>query len=405
MKLSIPRLFQFILLIVIYKFVLSLLIPKVFITVTITLLLGSIFIYMLITVIVKEFITNKFRVINVFIYCLFILLIIYTVITFIFPPNGVLPEFIGISFTQLMFPLLFLFIVNNISLISLKAIVKKLFYLLIPIVIFSIFEILLPRNIKKQILSCLFFKLEGTLAIPTSYDFDYFGLMRVGSLFFEPLTLSFVTLFLLGYLVNNYKIYKKGRVYLIITALANLFSFGKSALFAVSLSIMSIFTRKKSGFLYIGIVIFIIFYFVKNGKEIASTNANFNQHYLGLITGIEGALLKPFGNGVGSAGYLIFLKCDAYKIEGPFFNKSNNGNESTIGILLYQLGWLYTALFLSLLFFIFNSIYISNKYFTAGTVIGFIIALFFSESLMSIVVIATFSTFIIYEFRQKNSNN
>lgn len=289
------------------------------------------------------------------------------------------------NFLQIFFMYFWILVAFSISkelLDKILLFIQKLFYVGI---LFSILEFIIPTNLKSQILSMLF----GS--VPVGYlsrDID-FGFMRLGSFYFNPLTLSFSLLFLLCYYkTSNNKI--KGRLTFIIAFLAQT----KTAIIGGILILLG----KNSKFINIAILyttlIFVFFiciyfdgwffYYTFNGTSLKSLS----NHLSGLVFGVQAAFTNIIGNGLGKSGYLLFVDSLNDPSISKLFNiiEYENGNESTYGVIGYQLGGIFLILhlFLFLKLFYFQ---LKNKNFSIVSFILLIILFqLFSESPLTILI-------------------
>ncbi|MEY8216235.1 MAG: hypothetical protein RPR97_17340, partial [Colwellia sp.] len=96
---------------------------------------------------------------------------------------------------------------------------------------------------------------------------------------------------------------------------------------------------------FIGGVLFTSFYF--DGFELLlvpgdSPYKSLSNHFVGLVSGLDSGFKHLFtGNGLGTSGFLVYLSVeDSLYLTSPFHPLSPmlNGNESTFGVIAFQLG-------------------------------------------------------------------
>jgi|GEM_PF-5025058 len=333
---------------------------------------------------------DKLSWFTVFLFCMLTLHLIYSII---FGESTLLIATISAYF-QLITPLMLLFIVKNISESILNEIVDFLVKILWPMIIFAIIEFLTPVDIRMKLLSYHSVLTGGDGSIDVAYylgDTQYNGL-RLGSLFFEPLTFAFVSCFMF---VSLFSSRKKKFLYPMIT---NFLALGKLPLFTGIISLFNkIINTRLSKIYYFFSVFFVGIYFAINAVNILQTSPSMANHLLGLGLGFFSALEKPIlGHGLGTGGFVSISIYHENGITGPFYNESPsfNGNESTVGIMLYQLGFIITFLYLILIISLFNDIHDKKSKVKAGLVIGYLVSSFLSESVLGITVVSVMLFFL-----------
>lgn len=403
MIVSRSRLFIFVmklyLIVVLYKFLISSIFRKEFLTQFVFSSCLLIFTTILIYTAKKEFSYFRIKYVNIIIYILICLLIINFINSLLYIPQGTNYNFIIINFFQVLYPLMLLYVCFNLPTIIVSNLSKFIYNLSIPIMVIGYIEFLIPKSTREHLIFEFIKLSEGVGYIPNSYYFEYHNIMRLGSILFEPLTLSYILLFVVMYIFsNNYSSITKLKFWGLL-----FLTFGKSAIVTSIIAFFSSILKYISVILML-IILMLILIVLFNPQIISKTNYNFWAHYEGLSSGIQAGLNKPImGNGLGTAGYIIKLKCIELEIIGPFFNGSN-GNESTIGVIAYQLGIVWVIIFV-LLYILISIRLIRNKsYFAFGIVFGTLLGLLFTESLLSNVIVTVFSFLIVNEYK-KNSNN
>jgi hypothetical protein len=243
-----------------------------------------------------------------------------------------------------------------------------------------------------------------------SYQENILGMSfeRYGTVYFEPLTAAIIVSS--AYLLLSSIWRKKSRFIQIVLNVAVVVSFVKSAYLMVALSIISKYL-KGYNYYYILIPIVAVFYFSLTRIDLAGFERiegfeSIGNHliglYYGLLAGYEKAL---FGNGVGTAGYNVYLEAIRRDEFGPFeslaeFDVMKNGNESGLGVILYQFGIVNTCFVLIPLLFISIRKAVGIKDYT---VIGYILSLFvvstLTESILSTVIFTMIFPMVVYRLK------
>lgn len=294
-----------------------------------------------------------------------------------------------VSFFQLLNPILLFYVLESLDKKAILAICSSLSYYLFPFILFAFVEFLTPINIRKQMYLYISYFNTGEYSIDVAYylgDTSYKGL-RLGSIFFEPLTFAFVSCFYAIYLFET----KKKLKYWVVVS--NILSLGKLPIATTLMSISIKFFNKIRYFFILFILITtssLIFYFAKNFEIIANNSPSMGSHFLGLVFGILNSLETPFlGHGFGTAGFSSLLYYEKIGNIGPFKNFNSvylNGNESAVGIIAYQIGFTGLLLYLIFYFGYFNRLLKHKRNMMALVFIGFIFSLFLSESVLSLTV-------------------
>lgn len=322
---------------------------------------------------------------------LFLVLII-TLITLFRMPEVITPKFIFLSVNQIALPAMFAFSLENIV-INYDILLNKILKFSWPIILFAFFEMMLPIGVKQYFFEkILMVKFGSSIDFSlSSYIFQDFGifLYRSGSLFFEPITLSLFTaeLFIIAYIIRY-------RPKLPIV-LANFVSIGKSGfLILASCLLARIFRRYYFGyFIAIFLVIVIIFTtVVAKFDEVALASIFFTAkaHIQGLFSGIINGTKHPYlGHGMGTAGYLVYWEAFTTGNMAVFDNPENiipgNGNESFIGIVIYQLGYVYYALYTFMYYIFAKKLVAMRQYVILGFLCAYYTVGFFTESVATLL--------------------
>jgi hypothetical protein len=223
------------------------------------------------------------------------------------------------------------------------------------IVVFGLLEFFLPFTVREQALSYLF---NGS--IPVAYisrDISLFSEMnyRIGSIILSPLTFSFSCVALLALnpqesrvLIHRYFIYLICILTQVKTSLLGLvlLLFKKQI---GKFSYLAFFTLVFSAFLF-------SYWFTPEEVYLTSVDSSLksiSNHLIGLTAGLRGSLSNYFtGHGLGKSGFLIYLEVKESSTVSPFKDSlpGMNGNESSIGVIGYQLGLFFLCLHFYLYF-------------------------------------------------------
>lgn len=298
-----------------------------------------------------------------------------------------------ICFSQLFFLYFWIFV----SFITPHTVLKRLLWyierLFMAGFIFALLEFVIPVSARKSILSAMY---AGNVP-PSYFSRDFFSddALRLGSFYLSPLTFAFTCLFSLC-------IYRMGKMQKgkwIFTAVITILAKTKSSLLGGSLFLLGKKARYVNTILMI-LVLVIIFYlpfafdgwtFYYNYDDTAyKSTAN---HISGLVFGMDAGFEKPFwGNGLGTAGFVAYVETLSNKSisHSPFdagiAGASQNGNESLLGVIGYQLGGAFVIIHLLLFALIFWVHMKQQNYIIASFVILSILFQAFTESSLTILV-------------------
>lgn len=299
------------------------------------------------------------------------------------------------SFLQIFFIYYWIFIAFNIKDSLLNKIIAFLEKLFIYGCVFALVEFLMPESIKMSLLRAI----AGQNVISyLSRDIVFFS-MRLGSFYLSPLTFSFTLLFLIANNINNRK---KSIIYFVLAFISQT----KTAMFGGLFVLVGGRYRMLNmcGMVsLLGVVAALcyffdgdFFYFTFDGTSLKSLS----NHLAGLVYGIQSSFDNIWGNGLGSSGFLAIINGGG----GAFVNTVLElGNESTIGVIAYQLGCIFMLLHIFLFVYMF-SYQIKQKNFSAASFILLMLAFqVFSES--SLTLLITFSQAFLFAKTLKMSNN
>lgn len=272
---------------------------------------------------------------------------------------------------------------------------------------FSCIEFITPSSLKEFLIKAIY----GV--IPESYlsrDISFFP-MRLGSFYIEPLLFSYTIIYLI---CNNANTKKKTVLYFFIAVVAQT----KTSIIGG----IAILLGKKNkylsiiglGILFILVVLICVnfdgyfFYYTFDGT-IYKSIAN---HIAGLVFGLDAAFDNLFGNGLGKSGFYVASFMSNNPSLGNIYNITSleNGDESSIGVIAYQLGGIFIMLHVILFLYLFFY-HIKNKQFNISTFILIILGFqAFSESALTLLIIFSQAVLLakktpIKIFNHENSNN
>lgn len=198
----------------------------------------------------------------------------------------------------------------------------------------------------------------------TAYKDYFLGLerKRLGSIFFEPITFGMVSSIILCNEIFGKK-EKKSYLYLFALAINIILSGAKSAM--LFLVIVYYFNKMSywRAILATLMTISIILYAASPMSAIEAVELTYGvesitNHILGLIFGILNSLDSPvYGHGIGTAGYLVYLASkqggnyDPFRNEYKIFSPLENGNESGVGVLFYENGFILCSVLVAAVFY------------------------------------------------------
>ena len=183
-----------------------------------------------------------------------------------------------------------------------------------------------------------------------------FRIMRMGSLYYEPVNLAY--LYSIGFLVNLlYKptiIKAKKATGIIISGLGLMLTFGKGGILIAACAILFVCLYRSYSCLLerlgsnsirrfaILLVIMLASVFCVYAYNNISTSAN--PHFWGIIRTWENVKVKPLGHGLGTGGNMAFAldsqKTASFDSNNPWLS---TGGESAIFAFMYQIGILGTV--------------------------------------------------------------
>lgn len=329
--------------------------------------------------------------------------------------RGIHPTLVMFGSLRLILPLMILIILLGLSPRGINAVysfMNKCFAWFIGI---SIIEFVLPVDFRLSVAKFFLSSKLGFDGGMAMYVFREFGgeIARLGSILFEPITFSVISAL---FCLNMLKSGERSRAF--VGIVMNFLTFGKSGIMILWISISSLLLRRffvplAFVFLVIGSYVFmnsygdmLISFLMSNHtfNDVAPMIQRFStvgNHMIGLMMGLARAIEFPFlGHGVGTAGFVIATEADKLGIIGPTIFE---GNESTIGALAFQLGYVFLVLYMSIYVVFAYKFWDRRDYYMFGMFVGFIAFCFMSESAFSQVVVGDMLLVAVYWLR--NSQN
>lgn len=326
---------------------------------------------------------------------------------------------IFISYAQLLFPLLLSYITFYYKKNELELICNFIYRIVIVLIIYEFIEIFLLTNDFKIFINNILFNAKNgvdieitfaDLSLPFLYEY-----IRPGSLIFDPLAFGNILALTFAYALG-----KKNINYLVIFLifLGSILSLIKSSILLIFFVLYLFFFKSKKLFLVTNllIIVFLIFFIFFNFEYLLHGNSfegyeSVSNHLIGLVNGINSGLESPFfGHGYGKAGFLVYL--NSLNTFGHHFLSIDEyfklGNESAVGVLIYQMGFIFVFLLFYKLIELIRFFLKYNNFSFAAIMSGLIFFSFLSESILSfsiIVVIIPFTSYyIIYHLNMDNIN-
>lgn len=390
--------------ILVFKALLSVIVPAIVLNFLSLIIISVLFIsYMLL----QKF--TQFKMLLLLFLCW---LLLAAISSYAIVPEGVLPEFTATNFAQLAFPLIFLYVLLSLKYSTLLALIKYIKVIGMIILIAALIELLfVSDDLRLRLASyVLQSKLGDAAKTDAYYDVTLgMGYLRPGSILFEPLTTGMILISILmlywGHKEEGNAFYKKF-AYILIIFVGGVKSAIVTLLIAVGLMRWRYFVMPIA----LVLVVFTLFLLkdhllaILQGTRIEGFES-ISNHLLGLTFGVINTLDTPwFGHGLGSAGYLIWLKCQAMEIVGPFvharkYGGMGNGNESGLGVIIYQLGLVYGLALVGLMFRVILWFYKHKDYGMVSLMLGGLVFLMLSESSLSFSINAVMLPILVYRYR------
>jgi len=327
----------------------------------------------------------------------FMLLVIFLLVHFVFSMLFK-PDVIGYGNVVQSFRLLFIPLLLSMVIVACpvdRRFLVKVVYLSIPLYVFSLIEFFLPLSVVEMMYNLT--KEDGGAPFSNSaYFFWEFGypIARLGSLFFSPLTFGIYTF----YMIVTLSLIYKDRWYRFIVGLIGLLTLVKS--FYVYLMMFFTIRNRYSGmFLLLGVVvmplviILLYVFFLSKGESI--NLMTLGPHVDGVISGVLNAFGSPlWGNGLGTSGYLNVLSYRANGLDLVAISNSllpnlvvrGIGSESALGVMVYQLGFVYLMLFILLQVLIITKLFKVKSFSVSAVFLAGIVVFVLSESFYTLLL-------------------
>ena len=119
-----------------------------------------------------------------------------------------------------------------------------------------------------------------------------------------------------------------------------------------------------------------------------------------MVYGVRSSFDHTLGNGLGSSGFLALINGGATSFINTHLEL---GNESTIGVIGYQLGCIFMLLHIFLFVYMFSYQIKQNNFSAASFILLMLAFQIFSES--SLTLLITFSQAFLFAKTLKMSNN
>lgn len=409
MTVKINTLLKLALVLLIYKNILCFVIPIGILQLIPTMIIGFLFLIM-----VGSGAWLKMDTLKSIVVTMLILFMILTVKSILFPSGPVPLRYVLLSFSQLAIPFMILFIIvmSRNDLWDLFIFTLKIST---PVILFGVIEPVLPDQIITWLYSIHTLQKYGyaSSTLSASYEFKDFGIdtMRTGSLFFEPLTLSLFTAILIIGTVNK----KKFGIQRLLLYLCNFFSIGKVGLLLL-ISSHTFKVARRASLLFVGVAIIIVVWFgIKMSSlsqmQLVAMLSSGGNHIFGMINGFVNATVYPIGgHGLGTSSYVVFraavsdgnlevFRDPKNKIPANGYEYMAAGGESAFGVIVYQLGFLFFAVFLLFYLYCIYRFYKGKDYWMVGFVVGYLVCNAMSESVMALLIFALSNILIVAKLR------
>lgn len=308
------------------------------------------------------------------------------------------------SYVLLTFPFIIFFLLSRLEYKYLRLVKKNTIIFIFILVFFSFVELLLPKDFIFSLGGYFLTLKTGIETVQNAYFVRDFilpvNVFRTGSILFEPVTYSILCLLSFG-------LFSRFRLAVFLSLLTTL---GKSAIFGYLIAlIIDFFPRWRILFVSMFLVLFVLL--ILNLENILNVipHTSMGLHVIGLINGLlslNGNIL--FGNGLGSAGYGAYLEAKNLGLLSVYFDTDvaagvSNGNESFIGILMFQLGLIPFILYLFP--FVYGLIYFfkSKKKMLFSLLSAFFLISFLTETVSSILLLSIVSLLFVLSIKEKQT--
>ena len=181
---------------------------------------------------------------------------------------------------------------------------------------------------------------------------------------------------------------------------------GKSAIIGFFIALFVEYFPRIRKIVVITFLFFLAFFIINIDvleKNIPPTSIGL--HLLGLINGLQSLSENIFiGNGLGSAGYGAYLEAKSSGVLNEYFDESitagvSNGNESYIGILMFQLGLIPFILYIFPFIYGLRHIFTKKVKLSFGLLFSFLLISFFTETVSSMLLLSMASLIFVLTIR------
>ncbi len=306
---------------------------------------------------------------------------------------GIPAKFVFISFMQMSMFYFWVVVFETLSVKYVKAAMRCVSALVFFALVFAAVEFLTPAAFRVGVLGGLF--PEG---IPGAYYSRELGFLRLGSFFLSPLTFAYACVLLICWLGAG-RVFKFSQVMAVLSFVKT----GYLGVVAVSAAKRVPALLKLLFLIAVFLIFFVPFFYSGHDILLLPNDAllkSTSNHFVGLVSGVSSAYENViFGNGLGTAGYVIYLETLRYfDSPSPFSDVSPflNGNESTVGVVGYQLGFMF------LMAHVYFLVRYFNRFNQAGNVSGVAFVFFLlifqimSESSLTIFISSTSAALLVY---------
>lgn len=394
------------LLLILGKSLLKLIIPTTYITIVA---------YAVLLAIACLFLVNYKRLkpivpqVNVLALATILTLFTYGIFSYLFPNPYTTNKAISITLLQFLFVPLFMFVTNNLAPTSFPKLAKLTEWIVLLFLAIGGIELMLPTAWRIVIIEGAEELMTGKRMVPVSYIVRDFGvdLYRIGSLYFESITLGFsAAIFAIFKLHHGSKFYNWK---VLLAVVVCVFTFAKLAILILLLALVYKLLKVRVRYLSTLVLVSSIALIMLSFSYITSHSRSMANHFYGLKNGFSSAMNHPLGQGAGTAGYLVLSEFSPEN-PGPFnwsyeFSERENGNESAVGILLYQFGFPYVFVYLGMFLVPLLGIGNTKNWMYTSVPVGLVVSALLSESMLSVVICAQFIVFLFYSLTSNGQPN
>jgi len=388
MKVKKENLLNLIFIILIFKILLGLLIPDIILNLLIFMLWSILLLHIFSRILKKK----ELSILETMSIISMLYLSVNLVISFVlFEPVSSLVAIR--NYLSLIFPIGLVLIINRMHLRSIEKHKRTVIKLVLFIILIAFIELILPYSIVEKFGSYVLHQkfnqdISNSAYIVRDLGFEY---RRLGSIIFEPVTFSFLCMYLLFLLYN-----KKYNFTNLIVGFIHIASFGKA-------SILVYWSSKLLS--YSNIIIFVVIFLMPASGYFLYTYiisipglefTSMGMHLLGFVNGVMEGIKKPFfGNGLGSAGFIAYMEAKKIAMLGNYFDTSwaagiSNGNESFVGVNFYQLGAVGYYIYILPFIYYYNYFTKNNMKLALAVLYTFFLSAILVETVSSLIIVYLF---------------